>query len=125
LKKIVLGHLTGHGGGLSGEVDLHLYNQTAGMDSGFCAEDEYNNYSQPLFDRQGVSAASVYCPTWGKTEYNADEQYDKLMDGATSKFQPDKGFSGAHGTGSAGARMAPNQFEKEQKLKEQSCCKQY
>jgi SNW domain-containing protein 1 len=95
------------------------------MDSGFCAKDGYNTYSQPLFDRQGVSAASVYRPTRGETEYNADEQYDKLMDGATSKFQPDKGFSGAHGTGSAGARMAAVQFEKERKKKEQSCCKQY
>jgi SNW domain-containing protein 1 len=114
-EKIALGVHTGHGGGLSGEVDSRLYNQTAGMDSGFGAEDEYNTYSKPLFDRQGVTAGSVYRPTRGETEYNADEQYDKLVDGATSKFQPDKGFAGAQGGGSAGARTAPVQFEKERK----------
>jgi SNW domain-containing protein 1 len=67
LEKIALGHHTGHGGGLSGEVDSRLYNRTAGMDSGFGADDEYNTYSQPMFDRQGVSAASVYRPTRGET----------------------------------------------------------
>ena len=114
-EKIALGVHTGHGGGLSGEVDSRLYNQSAGMDSGFGADDEYNAYSKPLFDRQGVTSSSIYRPTRGETEYNADEQYDKLMEGATSKFQPDKGFSGAQGGGSAGPRTAPVQFEKERK----------
>lgn len=114
-EKIALGVHTGHGGGLSGEVDSRLYNQSAGMDSGFGADDEYNAYSKPLFDRQGVTSSSIYRPTRGETEYNADEQYDKLMEGATSKFQPDKGFSGAHGGGAAGPRTAPVQFEKERK----------
>jgi SNW domain-containing protein 1 len=69
---------------LSGEVDARLYNQMAGMDSGFGADDVYNAYSKPLFDQEGVTAGSVYCPTRDETEYNADEQYDKLVDGATS-----------------------------------------
>jgi SNW domain-containing protein 1 len=115
-EKIALGVHTGHGGGLSGEVDSRLYNQSAGMDSGFGADDEYNAYSKPLFDRQGVTSSSIYRPTRGETEYNADEQYDKLMEGATSKFQPDKGFSGAQGGRAAGPRTAPVQFEKERKV---------
>eukprot|EP00544_Gedaniella_sp_CCMP2646_P008637 CAMPEP_0202482390 /NCGR_PEP_ID=MMETSP1361-20130828/1799_1 /ASSEMBLY_ACC=CAM_ASM_000849 /TAXON_ID=210615 /ORGANISM="Staurosira complex sp., Strain CCMP2646" /LENGTH=585 /DNA_ID=CAMNT_0049110247 /DNA_START=89 /DNA_END=1846 /DNA_ORIENTATION=- len=118
-EKVALGVHTGHGGGLGGEVDSRLYNQSAGMDSGFGADDEYNAYSKPLFDRQGVSSSSIYRPTRGETEYNADEQYDKLVEGATSKFQPDKGFAGAEGGGghasSGAARTAPVQFEKEQK----------
>lgn len=112
-EKIALGVHTGTGG-LGGEVDSRLYNQTAGMDSGFGAEDEYNTYSKPLFDRQGVTSSSIYRPTRGETEYNADEQYDKLKAGATSKFQPDQGFAGAEGGADvrAGPRTAPVQFEK-------------
>ena len=112
-EKIALGVHTGTGG--AGEVDSRLYNQTAGMDSGFGADDEYNTYSKPLFDRQsGVTSASIYRPTRGETEFNADESYDKLVKGATSKFQPAKGFAGAEGGGDiqAGPRSAPVQFEK-------------
>lgn len=111
-EKIALGVHTGSGG--AGEVDSRLYNQSSGMDSGFGAEDEYNTYSKPLFDRQGVTSASIYRPTRGETEQNADESYDKLMKGATSKFQPAKGFAGAEGGKDiqAGPRNAPVQFEK-------------
>jgi SNW domain-containing protein 1 len=111
-EKIALGQHTGSGG--AGEVDSRLYNQSAGMDSGFGADDEYNTYSKPLFDRQGVTSASIYRPTRGEIEHNADESYDKLVRGATSKFQPAKGFAGAEGGTDiqAGPRNAPVQFEK-------------
>jgi SNW domain-containing protein 1 len=113
-EKMALGVHTGTGGGLAGDVDARLYSQSAGMDSGFGAEDEYNTYSKPLFEGQ-QAASSIYRPSRGETEHNADEQYDKLVDGATTKFQPDKGFAGAEGGGpaqSAGPRSAPVQFEK-------------
>ncbi len=116
-EKVALGVHTGTGGG-AGEVDSRLYNQSAGMDSGFGADDEYNTYTKPLFDRQsGVTSASIYRPTRGETEYNADESYDKLVKGATSKFQPAKGFAGAEGGSDirAGPRSAPVQFEKDKK----------
>ena len=87
------------------------------MDSGFGAEDEYNAYSKPLFAAAATSGtgngSSIYRPTRGETEYNADEQYDKLRDGATSKFQPHVGFGGAENQVSgAGPRTEPVQFEK-------------
>ena len=112
-EKIALGIHTGAGG--TGEIDSRLYNQSAGMDSGFGAEDEYNTYSKPLFDRQGVSSASIYRPTRGETEYNSDQAYNKLAEGTTSKFLPAKSFAGAEGGGDiqAGPRTAPVQFEKE------------
>ena len=104
-------------GALGGEVDARLYNQSAGMDSGFGAEDEYNTYSKPMFGRTGgVSGSSIYRPTRGETEYNADEQLDNLKEGATTKFQADKGFAGAEGGGkaqSAGPRTGPVAFEKQ------------
>jgi SNW domain-containing protein 1 len=112
-EKIALGVHTGTGG-LGGQVDSRLYSQSAGMDSGFGRNDEYNTYSKPLFDRSGVTSASIYRPTRGETEHTADESYDKLVKGATSKFQPAKGFAGAEGEGEirAGPRSAPVQFEK-------------
>jgi SNW domain-containing protein 1 len=100
------------------EVDSRLYNQLPGMDSGFGADDDYNAYSKPLFNRQGVSSSSIYCPTRREMEYNTDQQYDTFVKGATSKFQPDKGFAGAEDGGhpsSGAARTAPVQFKKEQK----------
>lgn len=112
-EKIALGVHTGTGG--AGEVDSRLYNQNAGLSTGFGADDEYNTYSKPLFDRQGVTSASIYRPTRGETEHNADESYDKLVKGATSKFVPAKGFAGAEGGSdiSSGPRNAPVQFEKQ------------
>ena len=108
-EKIALGVATGVSN--ANEVDARLYDQTAGMDSGFGAEDEYNAYSKPLFERQAV-ASSIYRPTRGGPG-DADEQYDKLVQGATSKFKADKGFAGAEGgVAGAGPRTGPVQFEK-------------
>ena len=86
------------------------------QDSGFGPEDEYNTYSKPMFDRDGVSSSSIYRPTRGEAAMDADQQYDQLLKGSTNKFQPDKGFAGAEGAAasisSSAARNAPVQFEK-------------
>ena len=111
-EKVALGTHTGDGG--AGGVDSRLYSQNAGLDSGFGAEDEYNTYSRPMFDREGVTSSSIYRPTRDANMEDADAQYDKLKRGATSKFAPDKSFGGADGGATAGgaARNAPVQFEK-------------
>jgi hypothetical protein len=44
-----------------------------------------------------VTLSPIYRPTSGEPEHNADEQYEKSLQGGTSNFQPDKGFSGAEG----------------------------
>eukprot|EP00557_Chaetoceros_sp_GSL56_P007601 CAMPEP_0176499906 /NCGR_PEP_ID=MMETSP0200_2-20121128/13211_1 /TAXON_ID=947934 /ORGANISM="Chaetoceros sp., Strain GSL56" /LENGTH=680 /DNA_ID=CAMNT_0017898425 /DNA_START=221 /DNA_END=2263 /DNA_ORIENTATION=+ len=114
-EKIALGVHTGSGGGLGGGIDSRLYNQNAGLDSGFGADDEYATYTKPMFDREGVTSSSIYRPTRGEAAMDADEQYAKLKAGVTSRFQPDKGFSGAEGGRGAmasGPRNAPVQFEK-------------
>ena len=108
-EKIALGMATGSGGGDA--VDSRLYNTSAGMDSGFGRDDEYTAYTKPLLDRS--QAASIYRPT-RRGEVDADEQYDALKAGASTKFQPHKGFDGAEG-GGAGPRTAPVQFEKSKK----------
>jgi len=112
-EKVALGTHTGSGG--AGGVDSRLYSQNAGLDSGFGAADEYNTYSRPMFDREGVSSSSIYRPTRDANMEDADAQYDKLKKGATSKFAPDKGFGGADGGGATAggaSRNAPVQFEK-------------
>ena len=111
-EKIALGTHVGTSGGEG--VDSRLYSQNAGLDSGFGAEDEYNTYSRPMFDREGVTSSSIYRPTRGEEAMDADEQYNRLKSGATGKFVPDKGFGGAEGGAVAGgaSRNAPVQFEK-------------
>jgi hypothetical protein len=71
-------------------------------------------YSKPMFDREGVTSSSIYRPTRGEGAMDADEQYAKLKESATSRFQPDQGFNGAESGGGAvgGPRTAPVQFEK-------------
>lgn len=119
-EQIALGVHIGTAGGQD-NVDSRLYQAGGGMDSGFGGgDDEYNLYSKPLFAQAAAASGattSIYRPTRGETEYNADEQYSKLVAGATAKFQPDKGFSGAEGGAdvSAGPRTAPVQFEKAKK----------
>jgi SNW domain-containing protein 1 len=120
-EKVALGTHTGSGAaGGAGGIDSRLYSQSAGLSSGFGADDEYNAYSRPMFDREGVTSSSIYRPTRDLNTEDADAQYEKLKKGATGKFVPDKGFGGAEGDknggmgGAAGgaARTAPVQFEK-------------
>merc|ERR1719330_264508 len=98
-EKIALGVHTVGNSSNTNAVDSRLYNQNAGLDSGFGAEDEYNTYTKPMFDRSGVSSSSIYRPTrdegGGVGNMDGDEQLAELKRGATGKFQPDRGFSGA------------------------------
>jgi SNW domain-containing protein 1 len=116
-EKVALGVHTGSGGA-GGDVDARLYNQSAGFDSGFGAEDDYNVYSQAMFGRSEGST-SIYRPSRGDAAADfetPEEQVDKLRQGATTKFQADQGFSGGAGpvasSSQAGPRVAPVQFEK-------------
>jgi SNW domain-containing protein 1 len=110
-EKIALGQHRGSAK-LSGDAmfDSRLFNQEGGMDSGFGADDGYNAYSKPMFDRG--EAASIYRPTRGEGDVygTAEEQMKQLKD--TSRFKPDKGFKGAEASAGASARSAPVQFEK-------------
>mmetsp|Transcript_4698 Transcript_4698/g.4841 ORF Transcript_4698/g.4841 Transcript_4698/m.4841 type:complete len:632 (-) Transcript_4698:159-2054(-) len=109
-ERIALGMLkgTGNAGG-EAQYDSRLFNQSAGMDSGFAADDEYSTYSKPLFDRS--EASTVYRPKKDDSEMygDVDEQMSKLSD--TSKFKADKGFKGADSAGGM-PRDAPVQFER-------------
>jgi len=99
------------------QYDQRLFNQTAGMDSGFGEEDSYGIYDKPMM--KGSSASLLYKPTKGDDEQYGEEKaqadYDKLT--KTNKFQPDKGFDGADGGergGSKRPRDNPVEFEKQE-----------
>ena len=99
------------------QYDQRLFNQTAGMDSGFSEEDAYNIYDKPLM--KGTSASMLYKPKGGDDEQygeeKAQEDYDKLS--KSNRFQPDKGFDGADGGergGSKRPRDNPVEFEKQE-----------
>lgn len=111
---------TGAGSKLTGDglYDSRLFNQTAGMDSGFGGDDEYTAYSKPLFDRD--AASSIYRPKRDDSDIygDGDTQLKKITD--TSRFKADKGFAGAEGSrgGGDGGRSAPVQFEKARQREE-------
>eukprot|EP01041_Mallomonas_annulata_P011667 gene11667-24437_t len=115
-EKIALGMLRGSAK-LTGEAmyDSRLFNQSAGMDSGFGAEDEYSTYSKPLFDR-GEGGSSVYRPKRDDVEVygDVDTQMAKLSDTSRFKADKDRGFKGTEGGGQKGGmgRDAPVQFER-------------
>jgi len=110
-EKIALGQLKSAGKFAGEEMfDSRLFNQSAGLDSGFGGEDEYTTYSKPLFDRG--AASSIYRPKRDDADVygDADSQLAKLAD--TSRFKADKGFKGAEGVSGQAPREAPVQFTK-------------
>ena len=104
MRKSPSGSTREQGGGEGGAVDSRLYNQTAGLSSGFGNDDEYNLYNKPLFDRG--AAGSIYRPSRGEAAVDQDQEYDELATGASTKF------SGGAGAKPAVHRDGPVQFEK-------------
>jgi len=104
---------------LSGEAmyDSRLFNQSEGMDSGFGAEDDYNTYTKPLFDK-GSQSSSIYRPKRdaGDAFGDAEDAVDRVMN--TSRFKADKGFKGAEENAGV-VRDGPVQFMKADASKKQ------
>jgi SNW domain-containing protein 1 len=92
--------------------DQRLFNQTQGMQSGFGEDDDYSVYSKPLFS--GSSANQIYRPKKGEDSeaYGTKEDLDKLHD--TSRFRPDKEFTGVDREKGAEPRAGPVEFEREE-----------
>lgn len=91
--------------------DQRLFNQSEGLVGGFGDEDGYNIYSKPLF--QPSSANALYKPKKGDGDaYGTEEDLKKLQD--TSKFRPDKDFSGVDRSKAPTERSGPVEFEKEE-----------
>ncbi|KAH6588962.1 hypothetical protein BASA50_010383 [Batrachochytrium salamandrivorans] len=92
--------------------DQRLFNQSAGISSGFGAEDSYNTYDKPLF--QGSSANAIYRPKRQETETVAGVHTEKI-ERLLGDNAPHRGFQGADAERGAAAavRDGPVAFEKE------------
>lgn len=95
------------------QFDQRLFNQRKGMDSGFGDEEDYNVYDKPWRSNQTVGQ-NIYRPTRSTQE---KETYENDLDNLikTSRFVPDKGFSG---TDRSARRDGPVQFEKQDEEEE-------
>ncbi len=113
-EQIALGMPAKSGGGGGGEAafDARLFNQSGGMNSGFEDDEGYNVYTQAW--RSESSAGQIYRPSKNIDKDNyGGEDLDELR--KTSRFVPDKEFSGTDRSGGAGSsRSGPVQFEKEE-----------
>ena len=94
--------------------DQRLFNQSAGIGSGFTAQDDaYNIYDKALF-RGGAAAESLYRPTRGAQEDEwADEEKaaENVLKAARFKAG-DRGFEGSREQGeNQRAQGAPVEFE--------------
>jgi SNW domain-containing protein 1 len=88
--------------------DQRLFNQTAGLTSGFASEDSYALYDKPLF--QGSSASSIYRPKRQDAQVIPGVETEKI-DRMLAEQAPHRGFQGTDATSSI--RDGPVKFEKE------------
>ena len=97
--------------GGEGVFDARLFNQSSGVGSGFDDDEGYNVYTEAWRKEGGVSQ-NIYRPgkNVDKDAYGG-EDIDELR--KTSRFVPDKEFSGTDRTGVTGRSGGPVQFEKE------------
>jgi SNW domain-containing protein 1 len=100
-----------------GLFDARLFNQSAGMNSGFEDDDTYNVYSE-AWRKESNIGNNIYRPSKDvDKEAYGGEDLDELR--KTSRFVADKGFSGTDrvgesSSGAGGSRSGPVQFEKEE-----------
>lgn len=112
-EKIALGIPIGKGTLNSSRYDERLFNQSSGIDSGFANEDDYDLYSKPLFaeKNEGLFKPHIDSEYNEDNEKNSEELYNKLKN--SSKFVPDKSFSGTNNddNNNASRRNRPVEFE--------------
>jgi len=90
--------------------DQRLFNQTSGLTQGYEDDEGYNIYSKQLFVG-GSDQNFLYRPKKGDQEnYGGEEDMKKLQD--TSKFKPDKDFSGVDRTKKTEPHEKPVEFER-------------
>jgi len=112
-EKIALGLATKTGGD-DMQYDQRLFNQEAGMASGFGEEDNYNIYDKPLLKGSSANMLASHRAKGNDEEMHggegAEQEYDKLL--KTDRFRPDKGFEGTQ-DGRKRSRDNPVEFEKD------------
>jgi len=101
--------------GASGEglFDSRLFNQSRGLSSGYGDDESYNVYTE-AWRKESNLASNIYRPgrNVDKEAYGGQEDLDELR--KTSRFVPDKEFSGTDRSSGSGQRAGPVQFEKDE-----------
>ncbi|KAJ3002098.1 UNVERIFIED_CONTAM: mRNA splicing protein, partial [Siphonaria sp. JEL0065] len=119
-EKIALG-LTQPSASRESQFDQRLFNQSAGMSSGFGGEDSYGIYDKPLF--AGSSANAIYRPKKAMDDHQdaipgiRTDRIERIVessgqDSGSMSRGPHKGFKGTDGP--SGSREGPVQFEREE-----------
>ncbi|KAG2496494.1 hypothetical protein HYH03_005319 [Edaphochlamys debaryana] len=112
-EKVALG-MANVGGGGEVQYDQRLFNQEAGMQSGFGADDSYNMYDKPLFADRGSHLFKA-------SRAQADDDEGPGEAGPrTDRFKPDKGFQGAEGGPAARGGGGGGRLEFERKAAEEA-----
>lgn len=123
-EKIALGVHTGIAvaNGSGGDFDTRLFNQVSGLNSGFGREDDYNTYTKPMFERDGLSS-SIYRPNRGDNYLLNDvnminlrpkclnSSFQSLQDSSIDNLSRKKIYS-SRSHHSTVSRDSPIQFEK-------------
>lgn len=110
-EKIALGEIPA-GTARSSEAlyDQRLFNQSMGMDSGFGSDESYNIYDKAM--HAGTTLGQLYKPKKGENDEEeiSEGTMKRILD--TTRFKPDKGFSGANAGAGQGRGSQPVEFEK-------------
>lgn len=96
--------------GGDGQFDQRLFNTTKGMDSGYGDDEAYTVYDKP-WREAGTMGSHLYRPSKSVDQDIYGGDLDKIVN--TSRFVPDKEFSGTDRSGQ-NQRQGPVQFEKEE-----------
>ncbi|OAF71359.1 Pre-mRNA-processing protein 45 [Intoshia linei] len=92
------------------QMDQRLYSGTKGVTSGFADDDAYNVYNSAWKSEKSI-ASSIYKPSKKLNEEFYADEVDSIK--KTSKFVPDKAFSGAKPDKNSHKRDGPVQFERD------------
>ncbi|GIL60468.1 hypothetical protein Vafri_15027 [Volvox africanus] len=104
-EKVALG-MANVGAGGEVQYDQRLFNQDAGMQSGFGPDDSYNMYDKPLFADRGSHLFKASRATADDEDMGPSDVGPR-----TDRFRPDKGFEGAEPAAGAAARGGGGRLE--------------
>ncbi|GLI60411.1 hypothetical protein VaNZ11_002562 [Volvox africanus] len=104
-EKVALG-MANVGAGGEVQYDQRLFNQDAGMQSGFGPDDSYNMYDKPLFADRGSHLFKASRATADDEDVGPADVGPR-----TDRFRPDKGFEGAEPAAGAAARGGGGRLE--------------
>eukprot|EP00102_Acyrthosiphon_pisum_P019783 XP_016656993.1 PREDICTED: SNW domain-containing protein 1-like [Acyrthosiphon pisum] len=93
------------------QYDQRLLNTTAGMDTGFGDDEEYNVYDKPWRGNSNL-AQHIYRPSANIDKEVYGDDLETIA--KTNRFVPNKEFSGTDRDPKASGRSGPVQFEKHQ-----------